>query len=106
MASICWTGFSWGFSLYVDVYGGFSMYGSLTTIIVTMFWLYFCMYIVLMGAIVNKRYYFMKEEFQEIRGRVKDNKMKKDTQVKKKKRKPNNMELPEDSGEKFDHDSY
>lgn len=99
IASICWTLFSWGFSLYVDVFGGFSMYGSLTTIIVTMFWLYFCMYIVLMGAIANKRYFLMKEEFLEIR---KTDKEKKAGKVK---RTPKKTNLQEDETERFDYDS-
>lgn len=56
IASACWSLFSWVFSWYIDVFDGFSMYGSLTTIIVTMFWLYFCNYIVLLGAIFNVHY--------------------------------------------------
>lgn len=43
--SVFWTLYSFGFSVYVDYFGGFSMYGSLTTIIIVMIWLYFCMYI-------------------------------------------------------------
>ena len=46
--------FSLGFSVYLDYYDGFSnMYGSLTTIILVLLWLYFCMYIVLIGAEIN-----------------------------------------------------
>lgn len=53
-SAIAWTAFSYAFSLYIDVSDGFSnMYGSLTTIILTMLWLYGCMYIVLLGAEVN-----------------------------------------------------
>ena len=29
------------------------MYGSLTTIVLSMMWVYFCMYIVLIGAEIN-----------------------------------------------------
>lgn len=50
-AAIGWSAFSSVFSIYI---GGFSnmsyMYGSLTTVIVFMLWLYFCMYILLIGA--------------------------------------------------------
>lgn len=50
-ASIVWSAFSNIFSYYI---GGFSnmsyMYGSLTTVIIFMLWLYFCMYILLIGA--------------------------------------------------------
>lgn len=51
-----WLIFSFGFSLYIDFFGGFTMYGSLTTIVVVMLWLYFCMYIVLLGAEINSFY--------------------------------------------------
>lgn len=52
--SVFWTLYSFGFSVYVDYFGGFSMYGSLTTIVIVMIWLYFCMYIFFCGALVNK----------------------------------------------------
>lgn len=52
-ASLGWTVFSWGFAVYVDRYGVFNMYGSLTTIVIIMLWLYFCMYIFLLGDEVN-----------------------------------------------------
>lgn len=50
-----WLGFSYAFSIYVDEFSGFSnMYGSLTTIIFLMLWLYFGMYITLIGAEFNQ----------------------------------------------------
>ena len=49
-----WTLYSFGFSVYIDYFGGFSMYGSLTSIVIVMIWLYFCMYIFFGGALVNK----------------------------------------------------
>jgi len=52
--SVFWTLYSFGFSIYIDYFGGFSMYGSLTTIVIVMIWLYFCMYIFFCGALVNK----------------------------------------------------
>ncbi len=54
LASITWTGFSYLFSFYVEKFNAFSMYGSLTTIIVLLFWLYMCMYILLIGCNLNK----------------------------------------------------
>lgn len=49
-----WFGFSVGFSIYIDLNNGFAgMYGSLTTIILVMLWLYFCMYILLIGGEIN-----------------------------------------------------
>lgn len=56
-ASLGWTIFSWAFSMYVERYGAFDMYGSLTTIVIIMLWLYFCMYILLLGDELN---YFMQ----------------------------------------------
>lgn len=55
-AALAWTGFSYLFSFYVNRFNAFSMYGSLTTIIVLMFWLYFCMFILMIGA--NLNHYF------------------------------------------------
>lgn len=49
-----WTFFSFIFSIYIDIFNGFSnMYGSLTTIVIIMIWLYFCMYILFMGGEIN-----------------------------------------------------
>ena len=43
------------YSIYVDVFKGFSlMYGSLTTIVLAMMWVYACMYSILIGASINK----------------------------------------------------
>lgn len=53
-AAIGWMVVSWVFSVYVDIFEGFStMYGSLTTIVLIMLWLYFCMYCILLGGEVN-----------------------------------------------------
>jgi membrane protein len=50
-----WMLFSYVFSMYIDQFSGFSnMYGSLTTIILVMLWLYFNMYITLIGAEFNQ----------------------------------------------------
>ncbi len=55
VSSLGWFVFSYAFSVYVDKFSGFSnMYGSLTTIILIMLWLYFGMYITLIGAEVNQ----------------------------------------------------
>lgn len=53
ICSIAWYVFSFGLSVYVDYFNGFSMYGSLTTIALIMLWLYFCMYIMMMSAEIN-----------------------------------------------------
>lgn len=54
VVGVGWTGFSMAFSFYVGHFSGFSMYGSLSTVIIVMLWLYICMYIVLIGALLNK----------------------------------------------------
>ncbi len=52
--AVSWSLFSFGFSLYVDYFSNMSnMYGSLTTVIIVMLWLYMCMYIMLIGALIN-----------------------------------------------------
>ena len=49
-----WLLFSFLFSFYIDHMGRFSrLYGSLTAIAVCMLWLYFCMYILFIGAEIN-----------------------------------------------------
>ena len=53
-ASIAWSIFSWIFSIYIDLFNGFSnTYGSLTSIVLVMIWVYVCMYIILLGAEIN-----------------------------------------------------
>lgn len=53
-AALGWMIVSWIFSIYLDIFEGFStMYGSLTTIVLVMLWLYFCMYSILLGGEVN-----------------------------------------------------
>ncbi len=50
---LAWYAFSFGVSVYVDYFNGFSMYGSLTTIVLVMLWLYFCMYIMMLCGELN-----------------------------------------------------
>ena len=53
-SAVGWMIVSWIFSVYLNIFKGFSsMYGSLTTIVLIMLWLYFCMYILLLGGEVN-----------------------------------------------------
>lgn len=49
-----WMALSFIFSIYLDIFKGFTnMYGSFTTIILVMLWLYTCMYIILLGGEIN-----------------------------------------------------
>ncbi len=53
-SSVAWIVLSYAFSVYIDHSSGFSyMYGSLTTIMLAMLWLYLCMYIVFIGGELN-----------------------------------------------------
>lgn len=53
-ASLGWIIFSYVYSLYVDIFDTMSYtYGSLTTIVVSLLWLYFIMYIMFIGAEIN-----------------------------------------------------
>ena len=57
--AVGWAFASFLISMYMDIFKGFSsMYGSLTTIILIMLWLYFCMYVMLLGGEINL---FMEE---------------------------------------------
>ncbi len=56
--AIVWSVFSWGFSIYVDSGNAASIYGSVSIIVIVMLWLYFCMYIFLVGAYLNR--YFLE----------------------------------------------
>lgn len=53
-ASLAWVVITRAFSWYLEVYGSkSSMYGSLTTIILIMFWLYFGVYVIFIGGQIN-----------------------------------------------------
>ncbi len=49
-----WIGFSYLYAYYIENFGASSyVYGSLTAVVFLMLWLYFCMYIMLVGAEIN-----------------------------------------------------
>lgn len=52
--AVGWNVFSFIFSVYVESFNGMSWYGSLSTIVIMMFWLYCCIYILLIGANLNR----------------------------------------------------
>ena len=63
-SAVCWYLFSIVFSLYVEYSPGLiNMYGSLTTIVLVMLWLYFCMYIILIGAEINS---YFEDQFRRV----------------------------------------
>ena len=54
LTAVAWSVFSYLFSLYFTFFPDFSiMYGSLSTLILVMVWLYFCMNLLLYGAEIN-----------------------------------------------------
>ncbi|MBQ2054417.1 MAG: YihY/virulence factor BrkB family protein [Eubacterium sp.] len=54
-AAFAWVSVTKIFSLYIDIYASKSyMYGSLTTVIMLMFWMYFVIYFVFIGAQINE----------------------------------------------------
>ena len=54
IAALSWIVFSYAFSVYIDKFSDFSYtYGSLTTIVLLMLWVYFCMYLLFIGAEIN-----------------------------------------------------
>lgn len=65
-SAIVWSVFSWFFSIYISAGGATGIYGSLSIVILVLLWLYFNMYIILMGAYINYFHahidFFMKNE--------------------------------------------
>ena len=57
LCALAWYVISFLLSIYIDYFNGFSMYGSLTTIALMMFWLYFCIYSMLLCAELNAIFY-------------------------------------------------
>ena len=56
-ASIAWYVFSMLIAVYITEFNGFSMYGSLATLTLVMFWLFFSCYIILIGAEINELFH-------------------------------------------------
>lgn len=53
-AAVSWSIFSYGFSIYLTYAHNMSaIYGSLTTAVIVMLWLYFCMWLLFLGAEIN-----------------------------------------------------
>lgn len=53
-SAVVWSAASYLFSVYIEYFNGFGTYGSLTTIVILMFWFYMMMYILLIGAHINR----------------------------------------------------
>lgn len=77
--SIAWYIFSFGLSVYVNYFNGFSLYGSLTTILLLMFWLYISMYIFLVCGEINNVFEVLLLEIKAAHRRKKEEKEKKNS---------------------------
>ena len=55
-SSLGWIVVTWGFSVYIDYFHGFSAYGSLMGLMIILFWFYVCFSLVIIGAYLNKYY--------------------------------------------------
>ena len=65
-AAFLWIAFSYLYSIYVDSRNAWgSVYGSLTSIVLLMLWLYFCIIFVFLGALLNQ--YLRHHRLQLIR---------------------------------------
>lgn len=53
-SAVVWNVFSWAFSIYVTRVNDFNTYGNLATIVIIMLWMYMCMYIIMIGAFINR----------------------------------------------------
>ena len=103
VTAILWAGFSFLYSFYVNYYGSIrSLYGSLTSLVLLMLWLYFCINFIFIGALINNfRYqtgrsplssairdiypaykYLVKDEMRAMENRKKQRNKKKITEVK------------------------
>ena len=69
--AVGWIGFSYIFSLYIMHYAKYSfLYGSLTAIVLLVLWVYICIYMLLIGAEINKHIetgYFARMRFRVFR---------------------------------------
>ena len=65
LVSIIWYLFSTFFSIYINYFNAYSMYGSLSVVIIILFWLYACMYILFLGGEFNY-YLSLKRENDKI----------------------------------------
>lgn len=77
LCTVSWYVLSFGISIYVDDFNGFSIYGGLTRLAVIMIWLYFCMVCLMICAEINYIYhdniknFSLKKSFRKLRSHIK-----------------------------------
>lgn len=70
LTAVAWSIFSYFFSLYFEIFPGFSnTYGNVTALILVMLWMYICMNLMLYGAEVNA---YFELEFRKAQESVRD----------------------------------
>lgn len=78
LSAAAWFVLSFGISVYVGDFNGFSIYGSLMKLAVVMVWLYFCLVSLMMGAEFNCLYHeqIKSFRFRKLFHRIKDKRKK------------------------------
>ncbi len=71
LCTLFWFALSFGISIYVNSFNGFSIYGSLTSLAVIMVWLYFCMVSLMLCAEIN---FFYHNNFKQIKIKLRNKK--------------------------------
>ena len=71
IAAFAWCVTTWGFSVYIDKFHGFSMYGGITGIMIFLFWLNIGFNLVMFGAYFNRRFNPYLQVGIEQRNRIK-----------------------------------
>ena len=73
-AALGWEVFSYAYSIYIDYFADASyLYGSLTSIILMLLWIYICMYILFLGAEINIHFYeYSKKEYLKEEENIKE----------------------------------
>ena len=68
VSAVGWIVFSYLYAFYIEHYGHYAhIYGSLTAVVLLMLWLYFCMFIMLVGAEINVAW---NSTYRRIAGRI------------------------------------
>ena len=68
VSAVGWVGFSYLYAFYIEHFGNYAnIYGSLTAVVLLMLWLYFCMFIMLIGAEINQSW---KSTYRRILARL------------------------------------
>lgn len=73
-ATIAWVLFSWGFSIYIDNYEGITAYGTLSIIIAMLLWFYIGIYIIMIGAYINR---YFRGDYKNVYRKIQERRTKK-----------------------------